>query len=264
MTKLGGRRWVWFVGVLACAACQQKPSPAPTPPRAQPRPLEPLERVVAPSDGGEDDPLYRVVPLAPVGPAVPPTAVQVVLSGESATVGGKPFELASLQGRPVVLQPTEETYLDQASALLAALDDAKAEVWLKHPDAPVAFKLTLRDEPAFKAWLDEAVPGKLRVVHRADGFELQTNMGKLPGGDPNGPTVPVRGGKFDYTTLQRGFERVQSRFRAAPDYCVVPSFGMELAQTARAMAANYSQADLPYFPSTCLVYPRPGAPDASH
>jgi hypothetical protein len=133
-------------------------------------------------------------------------------------------------------------------------------VWLAHPDdADVAFRLTLRDAPAFQAWIDEPVPGKVRVIHRADGFELQTNLGKLPGADPNGPTVPVRGGKMDLTTLQRGFVRVQAKFKSAPDVCFVPSFGMELQQIARALAVNYAKPDQPFFEGLCLVYPRPPA-----
>jgi hypothetical protein len=250
--------------VLFVVACQKPVAPAPAP-RAQPKPLEPLERVVGEAvDGGDDDPLYRIVVLAPVGPSAPRDALKVVLDGETATLDGKPFDAAQAKGDPVLLSPTADTYLVQAAPLLAALDDAHVEVWLAHPDAPIAFKLALKDEPTFQAWLDEAVPGKLRVIHRADGFEMQTNMGKLPGGDPNGPTVPVRGGKLDLKTLQRGFEKVQARFTSAPDYCLVPSFGMELSQTARAMAANYVKASTSFFPETCLVYPRPKAPDAGH
>jgi len=82
-------------------------------------------------------------------------------------------------------------------------------------------------------------------------------MGKLHGGDPNGPTVPVRGGQLDLATLRKGLETLQKRFVSAPDYCFLPSFGMELSQTARAMAANYLSPETAYFPGTCLVYPRP-------
>jgi hypothetical protein len=254
-----------LVLLLLLAACQKSAAPSASAPRAQPKPLEPLERVVGEAtDGGaaDDDPLYRIVVLTPVGPALPSDAVTVLLDGERATADGQPFEVAQAKGRPVLLVPGADTYLVQAAPLLAALDDAKAEVWLQHPDAPIAFKLALRDEAMFQTWLDEVVPGKLRVIHRADGFEMQTNMGKLPGGDPNGPTVPVRGGKLDLKTLQRGFEKVQARFTSAPDYCVVPSFGMELAQTARAMAANYVKPKVAFFPETCLVYPRPRQGDA--
>jgi hypothetical protein len=194
-----------------------------------------------------------------VGPALPQGATAVHLDGEVAMVGAAPLDLMKTSG-PLLLDPGE-TWFAQAFDLLAKASDQKRELWLKHPDAPIAFKLTLRDEPAFQVWLDEAVPGKLRIIQRADGFELQTNMGKLPGPDPKGPTVPVRGGKMDLKTFQRGLERIQSRFRSAPDYCYLPSYGMDLAQVARAMAANYVSAETAYFPETCLVFHRV-VPDA--
>lgn len=240
-----------LVAVLLAACTQQAPAP---PPRAVPRPLEPLERVLGEADGGseETDPLYRVVPLRPVGPPRPEDALVVTLDGDTVTPAD-----AARAGRPVLLVATEETWLVKAAPLLAALDDAGAEVWLAHPDAPIAFEVELRDEPAFQKWLDEVAPGKLRVIHRTDGFELQTNLGKLPGGDPNGPTVPVRGGRMDLKTLQRGFEKVKHRFVALPDVCFVPSFGMELPQIARSFAANWADAETPIFKQICLVYPRP-------
>jgi hypothetical protein len=231
--------------LMSCT--DKKPEP---PARAQPRPMEPLERVVL--DSGIEDPLFQIVPFTPVGPAVPQGVTVLQLAGDA--LPQVPDTGA------VMLVADEDTYLEQISALLAKLDDGKREVWLKHPDAEIAFQLTLRDAPHFQTWIDEPVPGKFRVIHRADGFELQTNLGKLPGGDPNGPTVPVRGGKMDLTTLQRGFQRVQAKFKSAPDMCFVPSFGMELRQIARAMSADYLKPDSAYFASLCLVYPRPPPP----
>ena len=235
--------------LVLLAGCQEQ-KPAAAIPRAQPKPLEPLERVVVDA-GDARDALYEVVPFTPVGPAVPAGARLVALSGEKTV-------LPAGTG-PVVLVPDEETYLAQIAPLLATLADAKEEVWLQHPEAAIAFKLKLRDAPEFQAWIDEPVPGKLRVIQRADGFELQTNLGKLPGGDPNGPTVPLRGGKLDLTTLQRGFQRIQGKFKSAPDVCFVPSFGTELEKIARAMSVNYVSPESAYFPETCLVYPRPPA-----
>jgi hypothetical protein len=257
--------------LVLCLSCAKPPAEAPGAPDAsvavaRPRAFEPLERVLP--DAGPEDPreaLYRVVPFTPVGPAVPAGALLVELDGDHALVAGRALDVASLpKTQVVVLVPVGETYLAQAAATLAQLDDAQLEVWFKHPDAALAYPVDLRDEPTFQAWIDEAVPGKLRVIHREDGFELQTNLGKLPGGDPNGPTVPVRGGVMDLTTLQRGLSRVQLRFKAAPDYCLVPSFGLPLADVARAMAPNYAKADSTFFAQTCLVYPRPRPRDAGH
>lgn len=235
-----------LVAVVLSGCPEQKPA-APIP-RATPRPLEPLERVTLDA-GDAREALYEVVPFTPVGPPVPQGARLVTLAGEKTAVPAGTG--------PIVFVPDEETYLAQLAPALSALSAGKDEVWLKHPDAPIAFKLKLRDAPEFQAWIDEPVPGKLRVIQRGDGFELQTNLGKLPGGDPNGPTVPLRGGQLDLTTLQRGFQRIQSKFKSAPDVCFVPSFGTELAKVARAMAVNYVSADTAYFAETCLVYPRP-------
>ncbi len=236
----------WFAVILTLLGCNQhKQEPVP---RAQPHPLEPLERVMVDA-GDERDAYYAVVPLNPMGPPFPKGALVLSSLTEKATL--------EADSKPVVLSPDEDTYLAQVAPMLAALDDRKQEVWLAHPDAPIAFKLKLRDVPSFQSWLDEPVPGKLRVIQRADGFELQTNMGKLPGADPNGPTVPLRGGQMDLTTLQRGFERIQAKFKSAPDVCFVPSFGTELQKIARAMAANYVSSQSAYFPELCLVYPRP-------
>lgn len=233
--------------LVLLAGCPQPKAPEP-PPRAKPQPLEPLERVKV--DAGDDrDALYEVVPFSPVGPALPKDARVVKLEGEKTVIPAGTG--------PILFVPDEETYLAQVAPLLARIAEGKEELWLQHPSAPIAFKVTLRDAASFQAWIDEPVPGKLRVIQRADGFELQTNLGKLPGGDPNGPTVPLRGGKMDLTTLQRGFQRIQGKFKSAPDVCFVPSFGTELAKISSAMAVNYLSAESAYFPETCLVYPRP-------
>jgi len=242
------RRWWWLCLLsLACPSSAKKTSDGgPRVPNAR---LEPLEPVRVEEDDGGTEAFFKIVVLRPVGPPQPPDVVTVKVDGEAHLWDGV--------AKRVLLVPNDETYLAQASALLAALDDAGADVWLKHPDANIAFGLKLRDEPGFQGWLDEAVAGKLRVIHRADGFELQTNLGKLPGPDKNGPTVPVRGGKMDLSTLQRGLQKISGRFKGAPDLCFVPSFGMALNDTARALAANFIDPVTAYFPTTCFVYPRP-------
>lgn len=240
---------VGLVLVLSAFGCQEKK--ADPVPRAQPKPLEPLERVVL--DAGDDrEKLFQVAPFTPTGPAVPSGVTSLALAGD--VLPKVPPSGA------VMLVADEDTYLSQIAPLLEQLDDAGREVWLKHPDLDVAYRVKLRDAASFQAWIDEPVPGKFRVIHRADGFELQTNLGKLPGGDPNGPTVPVRGGKLDMATLRRGFERIQNKFRSAPDVCFAPSYGMEIRQVARAIAANYLEPDVAYFESVCLVYPRQTRP----
>lgn len=200
----------------------------------------------------EHDDTFKVGDFTPTGPGLPRDATTIELNGDT---------MAPAAPR-VLLVPLGDTYLAQVNGLLAALDDAGSEVWLKHQEGALAYKVKLRDEKAYQGWIDEPVPGKLRIIHRSDGFEIQTNMGKLPGGDPNGPSVPVRGGRMDLPTLRKGFERVRAKFKDAPDVCFVPSMGLSLADIAAALAANYHNADNPIFSELCLVYPRPKLRDA--
>jgi hypothetical protein len=200
--------------------------------------------------------------------------LRLSLSGEQARVGAESFVPsrgpdaarlgARVRGRDVFVTVADaDTFLAQASDALAVLRTHAASVWWGHPDAPVAYRLVLRDEQGFRAWLDEVAPGKLRIIQRADGFELSTSVGKLPGPDRNGPSVPVRGGRQDLATLRRELARLKTRFTTSDDLCVVPSFGMELAQVARAFSGTYVAPEEGLFDTLCLVYPAPrSAPDA--
>ena len=237
-----------LMGLLILAACSRQSAEPPA--RQKPQPLEPLARATI--DAGDEDPLFTVAPFDPVGPPLPSGVTPVQVRGE--VLPEVPAE------GPVVLAFDEDTYLAQVAPLFERLDDAHREVWLAHPDEPIGFKVTLRDTASFQKWIDEPVPGKVRVIQRQEGFELKTNLGKLPGQDPNGPTVTARGGKMDLLTLQHGFQAVQGKFKEAPDVCFVPSFGTELAQTIRALAVDYFRADGAYFKELCLVYSRPVDP----
>jgi hypothetical protein len=259
-----------LLSLVALASCQREES-APQKALAPP-PLAPLQAVV-PADAGRDA-AYRVKPAPVWGDAIPAAAVRVQLAGPRVQLGGVDYEVDSAEGRaavlalvgksPALLVPDADTYLAQVAPLLAALDDASVETWLLHPAAKVAFRVSLRDASAFDAWLHEPKPGALRVIQRQDGLELVSNVGKLPGGDANGPTVPRRGGQLDVALAREGLERLKSRFTDADTLCVVPSFAAELRETAALLTAAWASADGPLFGSLCLVYPRPpgwrGAP----
>jgi hypothetical protein len=121
----------------------------------------------------------------------------------------------------------------------------------------VAFRVALRDAPAFDVWLHIPRPGALRIIERQDGLELVSNVGKLPGSDANGPTVPRRGGQLDVALAREGLERLKSRFSGADTLCVVPSFATELRETGALLSAAWTSAGAPLFAALCLVYPRP-------
>ncbi|ADO74031.1 conserved uncharacterized protein [Stigmatella aurantiaca DW4/3-1] len=240
------------------------------------KPAEPLASLAPPplpvlsvpsKDAGGEAPAVEASPVEVFGEALPSKALRLELAGESLRLEGETFasrppaeasRLAErVRGKAVLLVPDADTFLAQTSELLATLRQAAEEVWLRHPDADVAYPLVLRDEEGFREWLAEVAPGKLRIIQRADGFELSTSVGKLPGADPNGPSVPVRGGKQDIATLRRGLGLLKGRFKTAEDICLVPSFGTPLAQAARALSGVYTAPGEPLFDTLCLVYPTP-------
>ncbi len=250
---------------LATAGCNEK-NRAPAAPLQKPAPLEPLvaERLTSDSGTSPDDATYTVKPFTYVGDPAPSDALRIQVTGE--TLVGTTLADLSTRLTPqsvVVVAFDADTWLAQTLPLLALLDDSGAQVWLQSPDVPsIAWPVKLRDEANFNTWLDEGVAGKLRIIQRADGFELQTNMGKLAGADPKGPTVPTRGGSLDLVTLQKGLDRVKQRFTAAPDVCFMPSYATAFHDATRAIAANWLSKESVVFAQACLVYPRPAVRDA--
>ncbi len=235
--------------MLCCSwSCKQRSADKPLP--AAPAKITRLDPVSRP-DASPEEALYEVAPFAPTGPGLPRNATILTLSGDQTQ---RPV-LANKA--TVLIVPDQETYMAQLNPLLAQLDTVSAQAWMQHPTLPIAFPIALKDEPGFQAWLDDLGPGKLRVIHRADGFELQTNMGKLPGVDPNGPSVPNRGGKIDLATLQDGLRKIKARFKDSSELCFVPSYGMPVEQVAQAFAANFISPESPIFEKICLVYARP-------
>ncbi len=230
----------------------------------------PLPSVVAEAGGAGADALFQVAPAEVYGEPVPERALRVELAGEIVRLGGERLEASRpedqarlrerMKERVVLLVSDADTFLAQTSELLAIVRESAREVWLLHPDAPVAYPLVLRDEQGFQAWLAEVAPGKLRIIQRQDGFELTTSVGKLPGPDANGPSIPVRGGKQDIATLRKGLGKLKGRFTTSEDLCLVPSFGMELAQAARALSGVYVAPGESLFETLCFVYPTPRAP----
>lgn len=255
-----------LLGALVLGVGCREEKPAEPLSALAPPPLAPLA-ADAVDAGGEDESLFHVAPAEVFGEEVPAEALRLELAGESVRLAGETFMPARpgdaarvaerVKGKIVLLVPDADTFFAQSSELLEALRDAADEVWLKHPDAAVAYRLVLRDEEGFRAWLAEVAPGKLRIIQRSDGFELSTSVGKLPGGDPNGPSVPVRGGKQDIATLRKGLGRLKGRFKTTEDICLVPSFGTEVAQAARALSGVYTAPGEPLFETLCLIYPTP-------
>ncbi len=261
-------------GSLLLGACPQQSNPSLQ--SLAPIPLPPLEASRADAGAAaEPRDAWLDVESTPVwGDDLPAAALAMHVEAATVSIGGRTIDrlasswseqvLAAVGKRGAVLLDSDpERYLADFAPLLALLAASGIEVWLRHPDGPVAFKVLLFDNARFESWLNEPKPGKIRVIQRADGFELQTNIGKMAGSDPNGPTVPTRGGKLDIARLRRGLELLQGRFPSANESCLVPSFGSELPAIARALSGYYRGKGRRIFDVLCLVYPPSGQPPAA-
>lgn len=192
-------------------------------------------------------------------PQEPPNlTVLTVTNGRLALNGGPVLDLPHGQ---TALAADDESFIAQIASALGALDDHDTKVFFRSRGGG-SFPVTLMDEPAFRAWLDNGEPGKLRVILRSDGLELSTNMGKLRGPDPNGPSVPTREGRLDIPTMRHGLQLLKGRFTNAKDAALVPSHGTELAKVADALAGFWDE-DGAMFETVYLVYPRPGVRGAA-
>lgn len=269
-----------FAVALAVSGCKEEPArpisalkPAPLPVvETAPAAAAPPDASLSPEE--ERELLFQVEAAEVYGDKLPGDAIRIELAGETARIGGEAFDptrpeaAATLRRlvppeKPVLLVPDEDTFLAQAGALLALLDDARIETWLLHPEGKVGYRLALSDERDYQIWLDEITAGKIRIIHRADGYELQTNIGKLPGPDANGPSVPRRGGQWDIARLRTSLQALTRRFDAETESCIVPSFGMELQSVARTLSGYFTGEGDRLFPALCLVYPRPRAAEAA-
>lgn len=261
---------LWAGTALFFAGCKEQEASPPLS-SLKPEPLPQLAKANAPT---ARERAFQVEHAPVYGSPVPANARKVELVGEQVRIDGAPFDLLGPgaverlealfpEQASALLVTDAQTYLAQAAPMLALLDDARVPVFLAHPDdARLAFPVTLSDEKDFQHWLDEVrtqAPGRVRVIFRGDGYELQTVMGKLPGGDPNGPTVPRRGGSYDLARLRTALIALKGRFAQDTESFLVPSFGMELADIARSLTAWYVNPDERLFDAICLVYPRPQA-----
>lgn len=253
------------LGMMLLSACSPKND---SPPPVAPAPL-PALGISGPDAGDERqarEALFEVEQVPVWGDELPSRALAIDVDAKIISIAGARVDRLASNWSEQVLRATGkhsavmlsfdgQRYLADVAELFALLAATDREVWLRHPDAAVAFKVILFDNGRFERWLNEPKPGKIRVIQRADGFELQTNIGKMPGADPNGPTVPTRGGKIDIARLRRALALLKERFPNAQDSCLVPSYGTELPSITRALSGYYRGKGKRIFDGLCLVYP---------
>src|SRR5258705_2164931 len=113
--------------LLLSGPCRGGDKPAST--ADKPKPVEQFKPLT-----NESDDTFKVGPFTPAGPTPPEDCKRIELNGD----------MGPESAPKVLLVPLGDTYLAQVTALLAALDDAGAEVWLKHPEGSIAFPVKLR------------------------------------------------------------------------------------------------------------------------
>ncbi|MFN0063196.1 MAG: hypothetical protein ACKVPX_11870 [Myxococcaceae bacterium] len=156
-----------------------------------------------------------------------------------------------MNARRVRLEWAEQTYWMQAAQTFAQLRDAQTQVSFS------GYVVALRDEAEFAQWVGAQGPGKIRLIQRADGVEVQTAVGKVPGPDPEGPTLPARAGSLSHPSLQKVLVMLRERFGAEDGIWIVPSFGMPLSAVLSVVRTIGELPKESRFPYTALVFPRP-------
>ena len=168
--------------------------------------------------------------------------------------------LTRLKGERLALELDSQLRMAELSAPLAALSLALKDggtCCLAVADSAgrrcVPFQPFSGDD--FGTWLDAELPlGKIRVVMRADGMEMVTDRGKLPGPDRYGPSLPSIGAKPDYDGLDAAAAKVKGRFPDEDTAGLAPSPSITVAQVARVLAILNGHGGS-RFESTFLVYP---------
>lgn len=238
-------RLAWALGLLAACSCRcGQPAPGPAPewlprvPEGYGRPFEPGA-------------LLRVQDRKLVLPSG-----QACLGQEGACREA----LGALRGKDLVLELDEKLRMADLSAAFAALGEALEDgdqVCLAVFDGKerrcVPFRPFSGDD--FGAWLDAEKPlGKIRIVMRADGLEVVTDRGKVPGPDRYGPSLPSPGARPDYAGVEDASRKLRARFRDEDTAGLVPSASIPVAQAARVLSLlNGPQGER--FEKTFLVYP---------
>ena len=168
--------------------------------------------------------------------------------------------LESLRGEKLWLELDSSLRMADLSAPLAALGQALKvgdTCCLAVADSKGRRCVPLRpfsgDE--FSAWLDADKPlGKIRVIMRADGLEVVTDRGKVPGPDRFGPSLPSVGTRPDFEALDTVISRIKARFPDEPEAGLAASPSISVAQAARVLALLNGPGGC-RFEETFLVYP---------
>ena len=194
------RRAVIALLLAALVSCSKAPPPIPAPPG------------LAEIPAGHGSP-YTPRPLLRIR-----DRALVMPSGEICPESGPCPGLQALVGQPLSIEFEASLLVAELSRPLgqvAAILGSGETVCLRVAAAGQARCLDVLPRPAsaLGPWMDAERPlAKIRLMVRADGMEIVTARGKIPGPDRYGPSVPTKGGRHDAALLSQSLAKLAAYF----------------------------------------------------
>lgn len=200
-----------LAGLIALAGCRPAPPPIPSPPG------------LAEIPAGHGSP-YTPRPLLRIR-----DRALVLPSGEICPERGPCPGLQALAGQPLSIEFEASLIvaeLSQPLGRIAAILGPSETICLRVAAAGQARCLDVLPRPssALGAWMDAERPlAKIRLMVRADGMEVVTSRGKIPGPDRYGPSIPTKDGRHDAALLSQSLARLAAYFPEENDAALLAS-----------------------------------------
>ncbi len=193
--------FVWAILVVSIflvvvAGCRRAPLPVPAPPGLA---------EIAPGRG---------TPYTPRALLQIRERALVLPSGERCPLSGACPSLMALRGQPIAVDLEASLMVAELSVPLsqiALILGREETICLRVAAQGEARCLDVLPRPAaaLGGWMDAEKPlAKIRLMVRADGMEVVTVRGKIPGPDRFGPSVPTKGGRHDWALLAQSLARL--------------------------------------------------------
>ncbi|MDR0965348.1 MAG: hypothetical protein LBM75_02375 [Myxococcales bacterium] len=186
----------------------------------------------------------------------------VLPSGEVCPASGACPALSALRGEPA--RPLAIDF--EAGLLMAELSQAFDQIaqvlafnealCLRVSGAGMARCLDVhpRSAEALGAWMDAEKPlAKIRLMVRADGMEVVTVRGKIPGPDRYGPSIPTKSGSHDFNLLASSLAKLAA-FLPSENEAALLSSPRTTAQTAARALGALGNASEEQFEKLVFIY----------
>lgn len=167
----------------------------------------------------------------------------ILPSGESCPETGACPALQALRGQSLAVEFEAGLLVAELARplrLIAELLEPNETLCLRVSSAGHARCLDVRPRPAeaLGDWMDADKPlAKIRLMVRADGMEIVTVRGKIPGPDRYGPSVPTKGGGHDFDLLVVSLSKLAIHLSEENEAALLASPQTTAQTAARALGA---------------------------